>query len=122
MCLVPVTVPGGKPDTDVPGPSPRLPLITVAPLLVTVEPARTAKLPALPSATGACPALAASWTAIAMHNKVRSLRVALSFMRRRITGGTGHLIYGIHPRGFPHGITAAVLSWARCLSNPRAIR
>src|ERR1019366_340238 len=48
MCLTPVTVPGGNPVTDEPGSSPRLPVITLGPVLVTVEPARTVKLRAVP--------------------------------------------------------------------------
>ncbi len=44
------TTPGGKPVTAVPGLTPRLPpSITVEPVLVTVEPARTAKPAAVPS-------------------------------------------------------------------------
>ena len=48
--VVPMTVPGPKPVTAVPGLSPRLPLIVDGPVLVTVVPARTAKLSAVPSA------------------------------------------------------------------------
>src|SRR2546426_5964367 len=54
-CLVPLTVPGGNPVTEVPGLSPRSPVTVLAPVLVTVEPARTAKLAADPRATGARP-------------------------------------------------------------------
>src|SRR5688572_1042559 len=54
--IVPLTVPGGNPVTAVPGLSPRSPLTLVAPVLVTVEPARTANVLAAPRATGACPA------------------------------------------------------------------
>src|SRR4029077_18401468 len=53
--IVPLTVPGGNPVTAVPGLSPRSPVTVVAPVLVTVEPARTAKLAADPRATGAWP-------------------------------------------------------------------
>src|SRR4051812_8109845 len=59
--LVPFTVPGGKPDTELPGHSPRSPLSIVSPLLVTVEPARTLKFPALPKATGNSAAEAICW-------------------------------------------------------------
>jgi len=45
----PVTIPGGKPVTALPGETPRSPLILLTPVLVTVEPARTAKLAAVPS-------------------------------------------------------------------------
>src|SRR5688572_10761918 len=53
--IVPLTVPGGNPVTAVPGLSPRSPLTVVAPVLVTVEPARTANVVAAPRATGAWP-------------------------------------------------------------------
>jgi hypothetical protein len=49
----PVTVPGGKPVTAVPGLTPRSPVTAVKPVLVTVVPARTAKLAAVPRG-GAC--------------------------------------------------------------------
>ena len=52
-CVVPFTVPGGNPVTAVPGLTPRSPVTVVAPVLVTVEPARTAKSAADPRATGA---------------------------------------------------------------------
>src|SRR5450759_4196886 len=45
----PVTTPGGKPVTALPDETPRFPLMPVAPVLVTVEQARTAKLEAVPS-------------------------------------------------------------------------
>jgi hypothetical protein len=45
-CRVPVIVPGGNPVTAVPGLTPISPVTAVAPLLVTVEPARTAKFAA----------------------------------------------------------------------------
>ncbi len=47
-CNTPFTIPGGNPVTAVPGLSPRSPVITVRPVLVTVAPARTAKLAADP--------------------------------------------------------------------------
>src|SRR5437667_5716726 len=50
--IVPLTVPGGNPVTAVPGLSPRSPLTVVAPVLVTVEPARTANVLAAPGAVG----------------------------------------------------------------------
>src|ERR1700730_13318412 len=45
------TTPGPKPVTAVPGLTPKSPLTTVAPVLVTVEAPRTAKLSAAPSGT-----------------------------------------------------------------------
>ena len=54
----PVTMPGGNPVTAVPGLTPRSPLMVLGPVLVTVCPARTAKLPAVPSPTGAVAATA----------------------------------------------------------------
>ena len=52
-CFAPVTIPGPNPDSAVPGLIPRSPETTEGPVLVTVELARTAKLPADPRATGA---------------------------------------------------------------------
>jgi hypothetical protein len=40
-----VTLPGGNPVIEVPGSTPRFPSMVVGPVLVTVEPPRTAKLP-----------------------------------------------------------------------------
>ncbi len=40
--MVPLTVPGGNPDTAVPGFTPRSPLIVLGPVFVTLCPARTA--------------------------------------------------------------------------------
>jgi hypothetical protein len=48
LCIVPFTVPGGKPVTAEPGLTPRFPVITLGPVLVTVLPPRTAKLLAVP--------------------------------------------------------------------------
>src|SRR3989454_1798077 len=58
--IVPLTLPGGNPVTAVPGLSPRSPLTVVAPVLVTMEPARTANVVAAPRATGAWPAAVAA--------------------------------------------------------------
>jgi len=49
-CIVPdTTIPGGKPTTALPGLTPRSPVMMLEPVLVTVEPPRTAKLCAVPS-------------------------------------------------------------------------
>src|SRR6476660_8013677 len=48
ICIVPVTIPGGKPVTEVPGLRPRSPLMTVGPVLVTVEAPTTPKVEATP--------------------------------------------------------------------------
>ena len=49
-CIVPdTTTPGGKPVTELPGLTPRSPVIVLEPVLVTVEPPRTAKPWAEPS-------------------------------------------------------------------------
>src|SRR3984893_10551011 len=45
------TTPGGNPVTELAGLSPRFPLMIVAPVLVTVEPPKIAKLSAAPSGT-----------------------------------------------------------------------
>jgi hypothetical protein len=57
-CWRPFTMPGGNPVTEVPGLRPRFPLMTVRPVLVTVVPARTPKLLAVPRPTGAVAATA----------------------------------------------------------------
>jgi hypothetical protein len=44
-------VPGGNPVTEVPGAKPKSPVTTEEPVLVIVEPARTAKLSAVPKFT-----------------------------------------------------------------------
>jgi hypothetical protein len=54
----PFTVPGGNPVTAEPGLTPRSPFTTEGPVLVTVEPASTAKLLAVPRPTGDGPAFA----------------------------------------------------------------
>jgi hypothetical protein len=46
------TCPGGKPVTALPGLTPRSPEMTEGPVLVTVVPANTAKLLAVPNPTG----------------------------------------------------------------------
>src|SRR5690349_9231824 len=46
-------MPGGKPAMELPGETPTLPVMTLAPVLVTVEPPRTAKLCEVPSETWA---------------------------------------------------------------------
>src|SRR5258708_39441669 len=66
--MVPCTVPGGKPVTAVPGLTPRSPVTWEAPVLVTVDPARTAKLADDPRDTGAW-AAAVSLTANIAHRK-----------------------------------------------------
>jgi hypothetical protein len=58
MCWTPFTMPGGNPVTELPGLRPRFPLMTVRPALVTVVPARTPKLLAVPRPTGAVAATA----------------------------------------------------------------
>src|SRR5580692_51073 len=54
-----MTMPGGKPVMAVPGLRPRLPETTEAPVLVMVEPARTANEASVPNPTGAWAAEAA---------------------------------------------------------------
>jgi hypothetical protein len=50
--MVPLlTVPGGNPVTEVPGDTPTAPTITLEPVFVTAEPARTAKLADVPRGT-----------------------------------------------------------------------
>src|SRR6202041_3200488 len=65
LCMAPFTVPGGNPVTEVPGLTPRSPLITLGPVLVTLCPPSTPKLPAVPRPTGAV-AATAGWAAMNM--------------------------------------------------------
>jgi len=51
LCCVPRSTPGGKPVTALPGLSPRSPVMVLGPVLVMVDPARTAKLLAVPRLT-----------------------------------------------------------------------
>jgi len=55
----PVTTPGPKPVTALPGLTPNCPVTIVAPILVTVDPASTPNVDAVPSATDAWFAFAA---------------------------------------------------------------
>jgi len=82
-CCVPFTKPGGNPVMEVPGLTPRSPLITDGPVLVTVEPARTAKLPAVPRPTGAVAAAAGPTptAAIAAIATVRASERVISHKR-----------------------------------------
>ena len=67
LCMVPlITWPGGNPVTAAAGLTPRSPLMMLRPVLVTWGvPARTAKLAAVPSPTGAV-AATAGWAAMNM--------------------------------------------------------
>ncbi|WP_246507059.1 hypothetical protein [Actinocrinis puniceicyclus] len=82
-----VTMPGGNPVIAVPGLTPRSPLIWLAPVLVTAEPANTAKLAAVPRSTGACAALALGAPAKTMANDTastpRTAKGAANAPRRR---------------------------------------
>src|SRR5438105_1492028 len=53
-CFAPITTPGPNPTSAEPDYIPKSPVTMVRPVLVTVEPAKTAKLPADPRGTGAC--------------------------------------------------------------------
>tara|TARA_B110000503_G_C7137748_1_gene409557 strand:- start:1996 stop:2157 length:162 start_codon:yes stop_codon:yes gene_type:complete len=53
MRNVPFNIPGGKPPIEVPGLRPKSPVMFVAPVIVTSEPHKTAKLAAAESSTGA---------------------------------------------------------------------
>ncbi len=53
-----LTTPGGKPVTEEPGLAPRAPVMTEGPVMVTVDPPRTAKPSAVPRLTGEGAALA----------------------------------------------------------------
>src|SRR5439155_14298005 len=76
--IVPLTVPGGNPVTAVPGLSPRSPLTVVAPVLLTVEPARTANVLAAPRATGAGPAAEAAVVSAGIANPKAGAKAAVT--------------------------------------------
>jgi len=67
-----LTVPGGNPVIAVPGLTPRSPLIVLGPVLVTVDPASTAKLAAVPRPTGAWAARAPGAPATTTANATAS--------------------------------------------------
>src|SRR5690606_22379973 len=54
MCMVPFKMPGGKPPIEVPGLKQILPVILVGPVLVMVDPAKTAKSAVPATFTVAC--------------------------------------------------------------------
>ena len=78
-----LTRPGGKPVTAVPGLTPRSPLITLGPVLVTVVPASTAYDVAVPRPTGA-------WAATAAPSRVttRSRAAAVARGGEKMRRGT----------------------------------
>jgi len=84
LWIVPFTVPGGKPVMEVPGWSPRLPLIVDGPVLVTVEPANTAKLAVVPRVTGASAAAAGRTPAMRTTRATVSGMVTARAQRRRM--------------------------------------
>src|SRR5215210_1717193 len=67
--MVPVTVPGGNPVTAAPGLTPKSPVMTLAPVLVTVDPPRTANGCAVPRFD--CAQIAAPQRRIATTSAVR---------------------------------------------------
>src|SRR5437867_8737631 len=84
-CTAPITVPGGNPVTAVPGLTPSPPVITVAPVLVTVELARTPKFAAVPSGTG-------NW-ALRQTENVSQSRSALYLLTKRRFPGISYLAH-----------------------------
>jgi len=109
-----ITVPGGNPVTELPGLTPRSPLIVLGPVLDTVEPASTAKLAAVPSPTGAwaarAPGAPANTTATATASTPVTARGAASAEeRRRAPNRRGHTNLDVieSPSGFGGGPTDA---------------
>src|SRR5436305_12001306 len=79
----PTTTPGGKPVTELPALTPRLPLTTDGPVLVTVDPPRTPKLPTVdPSVTCAAAGIAETRSSMTVANAMRvdALRSFAAFM------------------------------------------
>jgi hypothetical protein len=88
-------IPGGKPVIAVPGLTPRSPESMLVPVLVTVEPPRTTKLPAVPrpgavAAGGRADALfempARESNITSMMEMVRNFRVRMLFCLLRPNG------------------------------------
>jgi hypothetical protein len=75
--MAPDTIPGGNPVTAVPGLTPRSPPMKVAPVFVTVVPARTPKLLAVPRFTVATAAPATDCVAMMTAAAVASTRHAI---------------------------------------------
>src|SRR5665213_678703 len=73
-----LTVPGGNPVTAAPGLTPRSPRIVDGPVFVTVVPATTAKLAAVPRPTGACAACATPPVATTAAAKLDVTKVTLT--------------------------------------------
>src|ERR1700753_2149326 len=77
---------GGNPVTDVPGLTPRSPLMIDEPVLVTAEPPRTAKLLAVPRLTGAC----APSPSVVQHARVgRTAMIGRAVLHRRLRAACG---------------------------------
>src|SRR5437660_12932642 len=124
--IVPLTVPGGNPVTAVPGLSPRSPLTLVAPVLVTVEPARTANVLAAPRATGAWPAAVAAVVSAGIANpkagaKARA-KAAVTPAKGTVTGGTVKLTVGAVVSGVARAeerqLRAVASAWPARYSAP----
>jgi hypothetical protein len=86
-CTVPFTIPGGKPVIALPGLTPRSPLRMLGPVLVTVVPANTAKLLAVPRPTGATAAPALGCVAISRMIAAASARNTPSQERLTVLRG-----------------------------------
>src|ERR1035438_2450102 len=78
-----ITTPGGKPETAMPGETPRLPLITLGPVLVTAEPARTAKGSESPRRPSAWALNASSVTPVKQADNTLVLVTHLLFLHQR---------------------------------------
>jgi hypothetical protein len=76
--VVPLTVPGGKPEIAVPGLTPRSPVSTEEPVFVTLWPARTAKLPAVPRSTAVAAALALPGTSASTRTSTPRVKVDIA--------------------------------------------
>jgi hypothetical protein len=80
MVLGGTTIPKGKPVMAKPGQTPRSPLTMVEPVLVTVEPPRTAKLSTAPS-PGEVPARAHADTSKNIPTNKRDLNRPIEIVR-----------------------------------------
>src|SRR6185503_5170136 len=100
--IAPLTMPGGNPVTAVPGLSPRSPLTMLKPVLVTVEPPRTANVAADPSTTGGRPA------AVAPVVKLQTKFVASALPARSFAAVVIAAVYAVRGARLLAGVNVAV--------------
>jgi hypothetical protein len=112
-CCVPTTIPGGKPVTEDPGKSPRSPVITEGPVLVTVWPANIAKDAVVPRLTGGGGTADATPLNISRHVAVTTVATATI---NRPTGCVRGELDG-HVNSFPSPLNGRRINVTVCLRS-----